>query len=123
MLQIWGENADDIEYELCQLIGFHSLQEYFEKPTGFFDYHFKRYTKSRRKAPIYWPMSSDDGSITYWVYYPLLSRNTMPALISYLRQDMENAKHDYEAAHADNNRVKEAKAMERQTKDEKYIKR
>ena len=123
MLQIWGENADDIEYELCQLIGFHSLQEYFEKPTGFFDYHFKRYTKSRRKAPIYWPMSSDDGSITYWVYYPLLSRNTIPALISYLRQDMENAKHDYEAAHADNNRVKEAKAMERQTIIETFIKR
>lgn len=123
MLQIWGEKADDIEYELCQLIGFHSLQEYFEKTSGFFDYHFKRYTKSRRKAPIYWPMSSDDGSITYWVYYPSLSRNTIPALISYLRQDMENAKHDYEAAHADNNRVKEAKAMERQTIIETFIKR
>ena len=58
MILLWGDRADDMEYELCQLIGCKSLQAYLSSPTGFFDYHFKRYTKSRRKAPIYWLIAS-----------------------------------------------------------------
>ena len=89
MHHIWGDRADDMEYELCQLIGCKSLQAYIESPTGFFDYHFKRYTKSRRKAPIYWPLSSEDGSLTYWVYYPKMNQNTLHTLILKLRDDNE----------------------------------
>lgn len=89
MRYIWDERADDIEYELCKLIGCKNLQNYLESPTGFFDYHFKRYTKSRRKAPIYWPLSSEDGSLTYWVYYPKLNQNTLHSLILKLRDENE----------------------------------
>lgn len=89
MHYIWADKSDDIEYELCQLIGCKSLQNYFESISGFFDYHFKRYTKSRRKAPIYWPLSSEDGSLTYWIYYPKLSHNTLPSLIIKLREENE----------------------------------
>ena len=89
MHYIWSDRADDMEYELCQLIGSKSLQAYFESPTGFFDYHFKRYTKSRRKAPIYWPLSSEDGNLTYWVYYPKMNQNTLHTLIFKLRDDNE----------------------------------
>ena len=89
MRYIWDERADDIEYELCQLIGSKNLQNYLESPTGFFDYHFKRYTKSRRKAPIYWPLSSEDGCLTYWVYYPRLNQNTLHSLILKLRDENE----------------------------------
>lgn len=96
---IWGnERADDIEYELCGLIGCESLQAYFENPNGFFAYHFKRYTKSRRKAPIYWPVSSSDGDITYWVYYPKLSHNTLPALVLKLRHEQEAERNAINAA-------------------------
>lgn len=89
MHYIWGDKADDLEYELCQLIGCKNLQSYFENPNGFFDYHFKRYTKSRRKAPIYWPLSSEDGNLTYWVYYPKLNHNTLHSLILKLRDENE----------------------------------
>ena len=89
MRYIWDERADDIEYELCQLIGCKNLQNYLESPTGFFDYHFKRYTKSRRKAPIYWQLSSEDGSLTYWVYYPKLNQNMLHSLILKLRDENE----------------------------------
>jgi hypothetical protein len=89
MRYIWDERADDIEYELCKLIGCKNLQNYLESPTGFYDYHFKRYTKSRRKAPIYWPLSSEDGSMTYWVYYPKLNQNTLHSLILKLRDENE----------------------------------
>lgn len=110
---IWSRNnrADDIEYELCSLIGCDSLQSYFENPNGFFAYHFKRYTKSRRKAPIYWPLSSSDGSITYWVYYPKLSHNTLPAVILKLRHEHENVRNSINAALASRN--KEAENMHR----------
>jgi len=84
---LWHHKADDLEYELCQLMGVKSLQVYLTQPTGFFDYHFKRYTKSRRKAPIYWPLSSAYGSLTYWVYYPRLSKNTLPNLVMALRTE------------------------------------
>lgn len=97
---IWADKGDDIEYELCQLIGGKSLQNYFESTLGFFDYHFKRYTKSRRKAPIYWPLSSEDGSLTYWIYYPKLSHNTLPSLIIKLREENEKLMSGINAAMA-----------------------
>ena len=100
MRLIWREKADDMEYELCRLIGVKSLQAYFETPQGFFDYHFKRYTKSRRKAPIYWPLSSEDGSLTYWIYYPKLSHNTLPSLIIKLREENEKLMSGINAAMA-----------------------
>ncbi len=86
---LWGNAADDREYELCQLIGCKSLQNYLQSPTGFFDYHFKRYTKSRRKAPIYWLLASQDGTVDYWIYYPCLSHNTLPQLVNSLRTEAE----------------------------------
>ncbi|WP_374295976.1 type II restriction endonuclease subunit M [Acinetobacter sp.] len=43
----------------------------------FFAFHFQRYSKSRRKAPIYWPLSTASGSYTLWVYYPSLNNQTL----------------------------------------------
>lgn len=43
----------------------------------FFAFHLQRYSKSRRKAPIYWPLSTTSGSYTLWVYYPRLSSQTL----------------------------------------------
>ncbi len=35
--------------------------------------HLKLYSKSRRQAPIYWPLQTPSGSYTLWVYYHRLS--------------------------------------------------
>jgi hypothetical protein len=43
----------------------------------FFPLHLKLYSKSRRKAPIYWPLSTSSGSYTLWLYYPSLSDQTL----------------------------------------------
>lgn len=43
----------------------------------FFAFHLQRYSKSRRKAPIYWPLSTVSGSFTLWVYYPALNSQTL----------------------------------------------
>ncbi|WP_312352342.1 hypothetical protein [Pseudomonas sp.] len=43
----------------------------------YFAFHLKRYSKSRRKAPIYWPLATASGSYTLWLYYPSLTDQTL----------------------------------------------
>ena len=118
MQHIWGNQADELEYELCQLIGCKNLQSYFETSTGFFDYHFRRYTKSRRKAPIYWPLSSEDGTYTYWVYYPKLSKNTLPSLLIKLRSEDELLRSGINAAMASYDKTQESSLRAKQAQVE-----
>lgn len=70
-------NAAAIESEACDLLEVRSLREYFRKPAGFFADHLKRYSKSRRKAPIYWPLSTPSGGYTIWLYYHRLNDGTL----------------------------------------------
>lgn len=44
---------------------------------AFFVLHLQYYSKSRRKAPIYWPLSTTSASYTLWVYYPNLTSQTL----------------------------------------------
>jgi hypothetical protein len=77
---IWGERADALEHEACALLGVKSLREWFRKPTGFFADHLRRYSKSRRQAPIYWMLSSPTGLYTLSLYYHRLSPDTFFAI-------------------------------------------
>ncbi|MCG5496108.1 BREX-1 system adenine-specific DNA-methyltransferase PglX [Ectothiorhodospira variabilis] len=43
----------------------------------FFKYHLQQYSKSRRKAPIYWPLATSSSSYTLWLYYPALTDQTL----------------------------------------------
>lgn len=72
-----GDRAEAIEQEACEILGVRELREYFRRPAGFFDDHLKRYSQSRRKAPIYWPLSTASGSYTVWVYYHRLIDQTL----------------------------------------------
>ena len=57
---IWKDRAEAIEQEACEILGVEELRDYFRKPSkgGFWDDHVSRYSKSRRKAPIYWLLQS-----------------------------------------------------------------
>lgn len=48
----------------------------------FFAFHLQRYSKSRRRAPIYWPLSTTSGSYTLWIYYPMLTSQTLYTAIN-----------------------------------------
>jgi hypothetical protein len=72
-----GPTAEAIELEACDILGVKSLRDYFRKPTNFFADHLKRYSKSRRQAPIYWPLSTKSGSYTLWIYYHRLNDQTL----------------------------------------------
>jgi hypothetical protein len=68
---------EQIEQEACEILGVKSLREYFQKPASFFADHLKRYSKSRRQAPIYWPLSTASGGYTLWIYYHRLTDQTL----------------------------------------------
>jgi hypothetical protein len=72
-----GPTAEGIEQEACDILGVQSLRDYLRKPAGFFAEHLKRYSKSRRQAPIYWPLSAGSGSYSAWLYYHRLTQDTL----------------------------------------------
>ena len=79
---LWKERAQAIEQEACEILGVTDLRDCFRKPTGFFQDHLKRYSKSRRKAPIYWPLSTASGSYTVWLYYHRLDDQTLYTVVN-----------------------------------------
>jgi hypothetical protein len=43
----------------------------------FFPFHIKRYSKSRRKAPIYWQLTTSSKGYSLWLYYHTLGSDTL----------------------------------------------
>lgn len=74
---IWPENAAAIEAELCKLLGVRTLRDWLRRPAGYFADHLGRWSKSRRKAPLCWPLSTESGNYTLWLYYPRLTDQTL----------------------------------------------
>ena len=56
------------------------LRRWLQK--DFFAFHLQRYSKSRRKAPIYWPLATTSGSYTLWLYYSSLTSQTLYTAIN-----------------------------------------
>jgi hypothetical protein len=84
---IWKDHAEAIEREACEILGVRELRDYFRKPGngGFWMDHVKRYSKSRRKAPIYWYLRSARGNYGLWLYYHRLDKDILfKALLNYV---------------------------------------
>ncbi len=84
---IWKDHADAIEQEACEILGIKDLRDYFRKPGegGFWDDHVLRYSKSRRKAPIYWLLQSSKKNYALWLYYHCLDKDLLfKALANYV---------------------------------------
>jgi type I restriction-modification system DNA methylase subunit len=79
---VWNDRADAMEEEACSALQTKSLRDYFRRSSGFFADHLKRYTKSSRKAPIYWPLATSSGNYTLWLYYPNLNNQTLYTAIN-----------------------------------------
>jgi hypothetical protein len=74
---VFGQRADAIERELCAILDAKSLRDWLRKPASFFADHLARYSKSRRQAPIYWPLSTESGGYTIWLYIHRLTDQTL----------------------------------------------
>jgi hypothetical protein len=78
----WKGSANTIESEVCEILNVKLLREYLSSPSGFFADHLDRYSKSRRQAPIYWPLSTESGSYTLWIYYHRLTEDLLYAAVN-----------------------------------------
>ncbi len=87
---IWGDRADAIEKEAREILGVKSLRDYFRKPGagGFWNDHVKRYSKSRRKAPIYWLLQSAKKNYSIWIYYPRMDGDTLYKALRYAKDKL-----------------------------------
>lgn len=74
---VWENGAHRLEQEMCDILGESSLDAYYRNPERFFAEHLARYSKTRRQAPIYWPLSTPSGSYTLWLYYHRLTDQTL----------------------------------------------
>lgn len=74
---VFGVRAEAIEREACEILGVKELRDYFRNPQGFLAEHIKRYSKSRRKAPIYWLLQSPRKSYGLWLYYHRLDKDIL----------------------------------------------
>jgi hypothetical protein len=80
-------SAGAVERDLCNAIGVDELRTYLRKPNagGFWMDHVKRYSKSRRKAPIYWYLRSLKGNYGLWLYYHRLNKDILfKALLNFV---------------------------------------
>ncbi len=124
---VWNERGEAIEHEACEVLGVSKLRDYFRRPTGFFQDHLKRYSKGRRKAPIYWPLSTTTGSYTLWIYYHRLTDQTLYACVNdYVNRKLEDVSKDIErleeevakrATAKNRQRVEELTDFEQELKD------
>ncbi len=82
---LFAERAEDWERDLCAALGVKTLREYLRHPNLFFAEHIARYSKSRRKAPIFWLLQSDKRNYALWLYCHRIGKDTLHrALNDYL---------------------------------------
>ena len=79
---LWKDKAHEIEQEACDILGVPDLREYLRSPSGFFQDHLKRYSKSRRKAPIYWQLSTPSCTYAVWLYYHRFTKDTFYKILN-----------------------------------------
>jgi hypothetical protein len=90
------DHAEELALETCKLLGVLSLRDYFRNPTSFFADHLKRYSKSRRQAPVYWPLSTGSGRYTVWLYYHRFTADTLYRVLQeYVEPRISQADRDY----------------------------
>ncbi|MHB8660064.1 MAG: hypothetical protein ACYC91_19420 [Solirubrobacteraceae bacterium] len=67
-----------LEAEVLDVLGRKTVRDYLRRQ--FFKDHLSRYSKSRRKSPIYWPLSVPSKAWGVWLYAPMLSREALYAI-------------------------------------------
>jgi len=82
---LYGELSEEREQEVLGILGVKSLRDYFIQPRSFSRFHINRYTKSRRKAPIYWLLQSSKKNYSLLLYYHRLDKDIYyKALVNYV---------------------------------------
>lgn len=79
---VFGNDADARWQEAAEILDpkNHDLRAFLART--FFEQHIKRYSKSRRKAPIYWQLATPSASYSIWLYAHRLTPDTFFHLLN-----------------------------------------
>jgi hypothetical protein len=94
VFEVVFDDPDGRWKEAAELLGTSELRSWFA--SDFFGPHIKRYSKSRRKAPIYWQFATPSGSYSVWLY---IHRATGDSLFRVLELVSQKLQHE-EGKHA-----------------------
>ncbi|MFB1496658.1 Eco57I restriction-modification methylase domain-containing protein [Thiocapsa sp. N5-Cardenillas] len=74
---VFADGADAAWREATEILEGrgNDLRAWFAR--SFFPDHIKRYSKSRRKAPIYWQLATPSAGYSVWLYYHRFTRDTL----------------------------------------------
>jgi hypothetical protein len=72
------DGSDDVIQQMLPILGYRTIREYLRKQ--FFKDHLSRYSKSRRKGPIYWSLTVPSKNWGVWIYAPILTREMLYAV-------------------------------------------
>ena len=89
------DDANARWHEAAELLGTSNLRTWFAR--AFFQQHIRRYSKSRRKAPIYWQLATSSGSYSVWIYIHRATGDTVFRVLN----DFVGPKLDHEKAKLD----------------------
>jgi hypothetical protein len=89
------DDANARWHEAAELTSTPDLRTWFAR--DFFEPHIKRYSKSRRKAPIYWQLATPSGSYSVWIYIHRATGDTLFRVLN----DFVGPKLDHEKAKLD----------------------
>lgn len=97
---VWKDRAQTLEKELCDALGARSLRDYLTRPgaKGFWVHHFATYSKSKRRAPLYWLLRSMGGRYSVWLYSQRVDKDTLYKVLgsSYLGGKLARVRNEIE---------------------------
>lgn len=75
--EVFKPNADSWWNQVAAILDpkNHDLRQWLA--SSFFEYHLKRYSKSRRKSPIFWQLAVPSGQYSVWLYSHRLTRDSL----------------------------------------------
>jgi hypothetical protein len=74
---VFGAHADRWWAEVGTALGARGCEVASWLSKGYFDHHLKIHSKSRRKAPILWPLGTASGSYLVWLYTHRVSGDSL----------------------------------------------
>jgi hypothetical protein len=74
---VFGDDADDWWSDVGAALGARGGEVGGWLVKGFFDHHLKTYSRSRRKAPLLWPIGTKSGSYLVWLYAHRVSADSL----------------------------------------------
>ena len=100
-----GSHAEALLDECLTLLNSRPLSLYLTSANGYFSDHLSRYSKSRRQAPIYWPLQTSLTSYTLWIYYHRLNEQTLYKCVNdYVEPKLEAVKEDLDGLRSKSSR-------------------